>query len=106
MNDFEMVRVDLHTVIAQSEKDGVYPNQPGILRGSLAALDRIEAEIERLRAKVDQQTMYGHDGPYWYKRCQERNAGVERLQAVVEYYAKMDVTSGDIARAVLAEEKK
>jgi hypothetical protein len=86
VNDFETVRKDL-------------PNHLGPPSPGFAALDRIEAEVDRLKAQVKELVE------------QRTNAlrGVEQLRTALERIAQFGLTREEtmrLARNALAEEKE
>jgi len=102
-DDIETIRTDLEAAIWQSEQDGVYPNQPGILRGSLAALDRLEAENERLREEI----LEARESRDQHLAGRQHNAReVERLRALYNigtFLAADDDNEETLLRKALAE---
>ncbi len=64
----------------------------------------LKDERDALKNKIDEQTMYGQDGRYWYARAQERNVEVERLAKASVDLAAADGLLG-MENAQLREER-
>jgi esterase/lipase superfamily enzyme len=98
-DDFETVRVALAATAYESwAPEEQRPDQ----RIALAALDRIEAEMEKLRA------LNAADRESYTRTLKERNDEVERLRAALREISGQILLGDclDIAVAALAKEKE
>ena len=104
MNDFETVREALSDYLGSlpSAEDWTTP-EDDVINAANAALDRIEAEVERLRTEAGANRLLFEAAQ---KELELQVAEVERLRAALERIAEQTRWTTDVARSQVLSTKQ